>query len=107
MRNGQFSRKESTITTATFDKVAYPAEVRPAGGGDGVCRRRRRRFLAASTTAAILSLALLAAPSHAQTHSDADAHALIFSQLSADRRAIAEAVPPAHRHAMARPRDGQ
>jgi pimeloyl-ACP methyl ester carboxylesterase len=91
MHNGQFSRKESTMTTATFDKVAYPAEVRPAGGGDGVCRRRRRRFLAASTTAAILSLALLAAPSHAQTHSDADAHALIFSQLSADRGAIADA----------------
>jgi pimeloyl-ACP methyl ester carboxylesterase len=91
MRNGQFSRKESTMTTATFDKVAYPAEVRPAGGGDGVRRRRRRRFRAASTTAAILGLALLAAPSHAQTHSDADPHALIFSQLSADPRAIAEA----------------
>jgi hypothetical protein len=88
MRNGQFFRKESTMTQ--LEQVMYTATSHTTRGRNGVCRRDRRSLLATGAAAGAFSLVLLAAPCYAQTVPTADAEASVISQLAAKPGAAVE-----------------
>jgi pimeloyl-ACP methyl ester carboxylesterase len=88
MRNGQFFRKESTMTQ--LEQVMYTATAHTTRGRDAASRSDRRSFLATLAAAGAFGLVLLAAPCYAQTVPAADAQAFVISPLPAKLRAPAE-----------------